>query len=190
MRKISTCLAVLLFSFIGVLAQKDLSGSLTQHVTKVTFVEPGIAHEFPLGRTSTFFLRGGLTASLATNYYNEITGVLFRPFASGSYRAYYNFSKRNLAEKNTEKNSANYFAILALYATPPLNKGTDYNTDLNNSLLNTGIVWGLQRNYRSGFSLDLNIGLGYLKGGNTEGFGVIGEFNIGWWFGAKGGKKD
>ena len=190
MKKKSTSLLFLLFSFSCLFAQHEQKERLTEPVTKITFIEPGIAHEFPLGRSTTFFLRGGLTATLATDYNDEIKGVLFRPFVSGSFRAYYNFAKRNLMERNTAKNSANYIGFLYLNATSPLNKGTDYDLDLNKSLLNAGVVWGLQRNYPSGFSLDLNIGPGYVKGGNTSGFSIIGEFNIGWWFGKKNKNRD
>ena len=67
----------------------------------------------------------------------------------------------------------------------PLNKGGDYNSQLNNGLLNTGVVWGFQRNYPSHFSLDLNIGLGYVKAGTVNGISPIGELNIGFWLGKK-----
>ena len=176
---------VFLISFIESSAQENETDRKTVPVTKITFIEPGIAHEFPVGRTQTLFVRAGLTATLATDYYDEITGVLFRGFGSASYRVYYNFEKRSLMEKNTSRNSANYFALLVLAGTQPLNKGEDYDTDLNNSILNTGIVWGFQRNYPSRFSLDLNLGLGYLKAGNREGVGFLGELNIGLWLGKR-----
>jgi hypothetical protein len=157
---------------------------VTEGVTKITFLEPGIAHEFPLGTSTTFFLRGGMTASLALDdYYYDDIKVLFRLFAASSFRAYYNFRKRELLEKNTAKNSANYVALLAILASPPLNKGNDYDPTYNNTLLNTGVVWGMQRNYPSGFSLDLNIGLGYVKSGSDMLISPVGELNIGWWLG-------
>jgi len=158
---------------------------VTEGVTKITFIEPGIAHEFPLGPSTTFFLRGGMTASLALSYYNEIARILFRPFVSSSFRVYYNFRKRALMEKNTARNSANYVALLALFATSPLNKGNDYDPVYNKTLVNTGFVWGMQRNYPSGFSLDLNIGIGYLRSGSDLLIGGVGELNIGWWLGKK-----
>jgi hypothetical protein len=166
-------------------SQKNESEKLVVPVAKVTILEPGIAYEFPIGKKSTLFLRSGLTASLATDYYDEITGVLFRVFGSASGRVYYNFEKRNMMEKNTARNSANYFALLFLAATSPLNKGTDYDQELNNSLINTGIVWGMQRNYNSRVSLDLNIGIGYASAGDNSGVSPIGELNIGIWLGKK-----
>lgn len=185
MKITSTCLISLLLPFIALFSQQEQQNPYTEPVTKITFIEPGIAHEFPLGKSVTFFLRGGLTATTAVDYNDNFKGLLFRPFGAGSLRAYYNFAKRDLREKNTAKNSANYFAFLLIAATPPLNKDTNYDQDLNKTLINTGVVWGLQRNYPSNFSLDLNVGLGYVAAGNTSGLGLIGEFNIGWWLGKR-----
>jgi hypothetical protein len=72
-----------------------------------------------------------------------------------------------------------------MVATEPLNKWSNYDPNLNSSMLNVGVVWGLQRNYPFGLSLDLNIGLGYVKVGYESGITAIGEFTIGWWFGKK-----
>jgi len=158
--------------------------AFTVNVTKVTFIEPGIAHELPLGRTSSFFMRGGLTATLAENFYGG-NSFLVRPFVSSSLRAYYNSEKRKLKELNIANNSANYFALLLIVATSPINKTEDYDPGHNEALFNSGLVWGMQRNYPSGFSLDLNIGAGYLKGGTSKGFGPVAELNIGWVIGKK-----
>ena len=118
-----------LFSFLFLtnmaFAQYKDDRPVTEGVTKITFLEPGIAHEFPLGTSTSFFLRGGMTASLAVDdYYYDDIKVLFRLFAASSLRVYYNFRKRGLLEKNTAKNSANYVALLAILASPPLIKAT------------------------------------------------------------------
>ena len=183
MKMIFILLFFLILTNLAFAQYKEQDPQVTEGVTKITFIEPGIAHEFPLGKSTTFFLRGGMTASLALDYYDEISSVLFRLFAASSFRLYYNFKKRGLLEKNTAKNSANYVALLGILASPPLNKGTDYDPDYNETLVNTGVVWGMQRNYPSGFSLDLNIGLGYVKRGSQFLFSPLGELNIGWWLG-------
>lgn len=164
---------------------KKASEQFTTDVTKITFIEPGIGHEFAVGRNTSFFLRGGMTATPARDYDGEVTGLLYRPFLSTSYRAYYNAAKRMEMEKNTERNSANYIALLFLGYSSPLNPGHDYDHSYNNVMINTGVVWGMQRNYPSGFSLDLNLGLGYQKVGDISGLNLIGEFNIGWCLGKK-----
>ncbi|MEM9895295.1 MAG: hypothetical protein AAF789_02900, partial [Bacteroidota bacterium] len=59
-------------------------------------------------------------------------------------------------------------------------------TDLDNFTI--GPVWGIQRNYASGFHLDLSIGLGYITGGSDESFAIenavtpIGNFELGFRF--------
>jgi hypothetical protein len=189
MKIISVLSAFLLLHASIIFAQKEKNEQRTEDVTKITFLEPGVAHEFAVGKTATFFLRGGLTTSVALDYDDNITGILIRPFVSTSLRAYYNFKKRELLGKNTAKNSANYFALLAIVATSPLNKGTDYDPVYNKALLNTGVVWGLQRNYPVGLSLDLNIGLGYVKAGSTMGVSPVGELNVGLWLGKRNKNK-
>lgn len=163
-------------------AQRTDGEKNVNSVTKITFLEPGLAQEIAIGNSTTIMLRAGLTATLAVDEYDdEITGLLPRIFGSSSLRTYYNFKKRNEQEKNTTNNSANYVGLLALYSTKPLTKRTDYDLDLNNPILNLGIVWGMQRNYPSGFSLDLNIGPGYARAGNViSNFAVVGEFTLGW----------
>jgi hypothetical protein len=184
-KNIFLLLSLFIINHVTLYAQQDEDEVRTVSVTKITVLEPGIAYELPVGGKSSLFFRTGLTATLATDYYDEITGVLFRVFGAASGRVYYNFEKRNLQERNIKNNSANYFALLVLVATQPLNKGNDYDTDLNKSILNTGIVWGMQRNYPSRFSLDLNLGLGYVKAGNISSFSPVGEFNIGFRLGKK-----
>jgi hypothetical protein len=181
---------LILFSFFLLsenFAQGKEKQQFTEHVTKLTFLEPGIAHEFPVGRVQSFFLRTGMTATLANDNYNEeIAGVLLRLFGSASFRVYYNSEKRLLDEKNVSRNSANYFALLFLSATKPLNSPDFYyDQRLNNALINAGLVWGIQRNFPSRFSLDLNIGLGYVKAGSLTGLSPLGELNLGFWLGKK-----
>src|SRR5690606_37975213 len=113
--------------------------------------------------------RIGFTPTIATDYNNELTGLLIRPFVSLSFRNYFNFHKRELMEKNIRRNSGNYFALLTMVASKPLNQDKDYDENLNNRMVNVGIVWGMQRNFSSRFSLDLNIGAGYAKMGHSSG---------------------
>jgi hypothetical protein len=183
-------LALLLTISAGVVAQNKFQQ--TQKVFKLTFLEPGVGMEFPLGKSTTLLTRVGLTATLAEridiNDFSEHFTFLFRGFFSASGRYYYNFEKRKLMGKNNERNSANYMALLFLAATKPVNKNNAYayESRYHNVLINTGFVWGLQRNYPSHFSLDLNIGLGYTQAGHSwRQFSPIGEFNIGFWLGRK-----
>ena len=72
---------------------------------------------------------------------------------------------------------------------------SDHYFENNRRPINTaGIVWGMQRNYKSRFSLDFNVGLGYLfttatlpdNNGHTikENVGKlssVGQLNLGFW---------
>src|SRR5690606_10719167 len=107
-----------------------------------------------------------------------------------SFRNYFNFHKRELMEKNIRRNSGNYFALLTMVASKPLNQDKDYDENLNNRMVNVGIVWGMQRNYSSRFSLDLNIGAGYAKMGHSSGISPIGEINLGLWLGKRTENKE
>ena len=179
--KTKQLLTVLLLFISFASASQKRYGMYTNDVFKVTVIEPGLSYEFGLGKNTTLFLRGGMTATLATDYNDNITGVLFRPFLPASHRTYYNFRKRELIEKNISNNTGNYFAFLLMAATKPINEGKDYHRSQNNNIINAGFVWGMQRNYASRFSLNLNIGLGYRKMGYEEGIMPIGELNIGFW---------
>jgi hypothetical protein len=66
-------------------------------------------------------------------------------------------------------NSMNYLGPIAqvIYTKQPF---TEYGVEEANRrpLTMIGAQWGLQRNYNSRFCLDLNLGLGYQFGKNTE----------------------
>ncbi|HEX2629992.1 MAG TPA: hypothetical protein VHM26_13295, partial [Chitinophagaceae bacterium] len=100
-----------------------------------------------------------------------------------------NFGRRVEKGKYIGRNSANYVALLVLGATSPIGDAKDYNQTYNNPMLNAGVVWGLQRNFRGRFSVDLNIGVGYGKVGDYERTIPVGEFNIGMWLGSKHGER-
>jgi hypothetical protein len=67
--------------------------------------------------------------------------------------------------------------------------------EINRRACNTvGVVWGFQRNYRKRFSLDLNLGLGYLFSTatvldntgqtvreNLGEFTTLGQLTLGFW---------
>lgn len=179
-------LVFILFFQFNTYAQKYGTYSHTEKVYKVTIIDPGISAEAPLGRSTTIYSRIGLTPTIAADYDNEISGVLIRPFVSLSFRNYYNFQKRELMEKNIRKNSGNYFALLSMIAGQPLNKSKNYDYRLfDTRIANVGVVWGMQRNYSSRFSLDLNIGIGYAGIGRNRGISPIGEFNLGIWLGKR-----
>ena len=80
-------------------------------------------------------------------------------------------------------NSMNY---LAPAYTATAIKNAAGNSQLINIL---GVVWGMQRNYASRFSLDLNIGAGYLFNAtgysNNNSVQPMSQFTLGIWLNRK-----
>lgn len=123
--------------------------------------------------------------------------VDFDPGLSLQYKYYYNSAKRAAKNKRTEMNSLNYIGPVAgIIFYDEQTMYSLYDTQKNHRTLNSvGFVWGLQRNYRSRFSLDLNCGLGYAFGKSTipveyatrlvtKNFGevrILGQINLGFW---------
>jgi hypothetical protein len=172
-----------LISLTIAIAQKQTNDDLrTVPVYTLTFLEPGAGIELPLGKQSTAKLRAGITATLGVNEFENDLKFFPRPMGSLSFRYYYNFAKRDDNGLNTDFNSANYVAILGMYAAETFRKDVLLaRYDITSSLLNAGVVWGLQRNYKKRFSLDLNVGAGFVSNGDVTGYSIIGEFTLGIW---------
>lgn len=98
-------------------------------------------------------------------------------------------------EKRTEMNSMNYIAFISEVIFSKMGLSDDYFDEENRRpITRLGVGWGLQRNYRQRFSLDLNLGLGYMFGkGTTYDYynqakektvsmpTMMGQINIGFW---------
>lgn len=181
--KLVPTILFLLLSFYSS-AQKD---RFTENVLTATFLEPGISFETSLANKFTAKFRTGITGSFQRNYVvpNQQYVVFVRPFISASGRYYYNFKQRIEKGKNTNRNSANYIAILGIYGFSSFTKNDPIYIVESTRQINAGAVWGLQRNYKNRFSLDLNLGIGYLGTPVTSNFGLIGEFTLGIWLGKK-----
>ncbi len=171
--------------------------TVLQDVTKITLINPGLSYEKALGNFQTIQLHAFMNTSAALGYSSALgwSGELyFDPAFSAQYRYYYNYSNRLNKGKRTAMNSLNYFAGVyqGVFSKAPVL--TDNPEQQKRRGIHTiGAVWGLQRNYRSRFSLDLNLGLGYLFAKSTElrngipvesNYGTVtvpGQINIGFW---------
>ena len=80
------------------------------------------------------------------------------PFVSSGLKWMYNFEKRVQKEKNTTNNAANYFGLQTKFSF-----GNNNSSVFQNQALLTDVHWGLQRNLGSKFTINTNIGLGYLQ---------------------------
>ena len=107
-------------------------------------------------------------AFLSTSFYigyssslGNTSSIDFYPALGLQYRFYYNAAKRQAQGKRTEMNSLNYLSAIAETSFYKVTVSSDGEEDLRSSNA-FGIAWGISRNYLKRFSLDLNIGLGYV----------------------------
>ena len=174
----------------------------TANVTKVTFINPGFSYEKSIARFQTLYVQAFMNTSATFSYSSSVgssSKFYFDPAATLQYRYYYNGAKRLAKEKRTEMNSMNYVtAVFESVFTKRHTRNINY-TEKNMRPINSlGLAWGLQRNYLKRFSLDLNVGLGYLFTTETvpSGFATtikenvgqltpMGQINIGLWLNRK-----
>lgn len=128
--------------------------------------------ELKLAEDQSATFGGGLLYSV---FYENINGEdnlegYTAPFFTSSYRNYY--KRKRVKKSNLKNNSGNYVGLYSIYSfkTLVMEGGDTFDTDLNSFAV--GPVWGFQRNYASGFHLDLSLGLGYLTGQSNEFFEV------------------
>ena len=122
----------------------------------VNILTPGLEYELGLTNTTTLDFRIGTGFAYRKGIFGEGYGVY--PIFNVQYRYYYNLKKRHDKGKNTTNNSANYLALSGAVQTgKPIIGNLEYYEDYFGVI---GPVWGLQRYYKSGFKLDLNLGGG------------------------------
>ena len=91
------------------------------------------------------------------------------PALTLGYRFYYNYNKREEKGKRTAMNSLNYLSPVFETSYSKNAISSDYLVEEKRRLMNTvGLVWGIQRNYMKRFSLDLQLGAGYLFANSME----------------------
>ena len=183
---LNPCLYILLIvaAHAG-LAQDENPHLGVTNVLKLNFFLPGISYEQKVGRYQTLNISGYLDGLIINNYENgrRQSHLVALPTFSMEFRNYYNLNKRDAKGKSTALNSGNYIAPLFLSR---YSRSTLPDPALVNQV---GAVWGMQRNYPKGFSLDLNGGLAYTINGNHlfnyDPIELIVQAKIGFWLGHK-----
>jgi hypothetical protein len=178
---------------------KDIGDSAdVTDVLKLTFLNPGIAYEKKVGKYQTFYAHAYMSTSFEITYtsnFGNHSDIYFDPAFNFQYRYYYNAIKRSQKKKRTAVNSMNYIAPDLSFLFSKTAISTAHLSEENRRLISQlGFVWGLQRNYPKHFSLDLNLGLGYMfaKGTvnqdsgtitreNKGHFAAILQLNLGFW---------
>jgi hypothetical protein len=189
------CLSLLICCFISVFSQ-DVTD--VTNVTKVTLLNPGLSYEARIGKFQTAYVQGFMNTSVYTSDYasseNPDYTFYIDPAATVQYRYYYNASKRAEREKRIDMNSMNYVGAVSEFIYSKMRLSSDYFEESSRRMVSRfGIVWGLQRNFEGHFSIDLNLGLGYLLAkGTTINYPqptttnvtmptFMGQLNIGFW---------
>jgi hypothetical protein len=200
----------LLFLFFMAFSTSCFAQEKTQseivNVTKINFLNPGISYEKPVGKFQSLVGQAFLSTTFSFGYssgLSELYGgssgfqsdISFDPALSLQYRFYYNYEKRQKKGKRTEMNSLNYFSPTLMTVFSKARISSSHYMETNRRAMNTvGVVWGFQRNYRKRFSLDLNLGLGYLfttarvpdntgqaVRENVGEFTTLGQLTLGFW---------
>lgn len=163
---------------IGFSANAQSQTNVEKKLYSVNFLLPGLEYEMGLSNNTTLDLRAGTGFGISGGSNRDTEFGIFLN-AHTQYRYYYNFNKRLRKDKNIDNNSANYIALNgSIDFGDPIIGDLQLSSDYGGVI---GPVWGLQRYYRSGFKLDLNLGAGY--GFNNLGgsyFSPIIGLRLGW----------
>lgn len=175
---------------------QDNEGDLTS-VVKITLVNPGISYEARVGRLQTIYAQVFMSASTRvteTIEHGVVYDLYIDPALALQYRYYFNLKARENKKKRTKMNNLNYIspAYEVVFSELPVG-----NYDLpveRRPIHRLGLLWGMQRNYKRRFALDLNLGPGFLFTTTTytdidsqqftrkeSTFILMGQINLGFW---------
>ena len=161
---------LVLINSIAAFSQPNKPTDITD-ITKATFFAPGISYEKRVGKFQALVGQAFLATAFAFSYSSSFGSNFYYsidPALSLQYRYYYNKNKRVAKGKRTEKNSLNYVSAMTETSYSKNSISSSYLTeDDRRPLYSFGIAWGFQRNYPKHFSLDLNIGGGYIYASST-----------------------
>jgi len=187
----------LLIISINSFAQEKMQTDIV-NITKVTFLDIGISYEKKVAKFQSILGQAFMNTSISIGYSSSLgntSSIKFDPALSLQYRYYYNYNRRQKKGKRTEMNSLNYLSPTFVTILTKKRISMSHYVENNRRPINTvGVVWGIQRNYNKRFSLDFNLGLGYLfttaslpdNTGQTikeniERFSTLGQLNLGFW---------
>lgn len=193
-----------LFLSAGICHAQSHTNTDVTNITKLTFLNPGISYETRVGKWQTIYAQGFLNTSAYFSWSSSLgtnSGVYFDPAATAQYRYYYNAANREAKGKRTEMNSMNYVAGIVETIFTQAAADEYHLKEVDRRPVTTiGCAWGIQRNGLKRFSLDLNLGIGYLftKGTmyngdystdthtvNVSKITGIGQLNLGFWLNKK-----
>jgi hypothetical protein len=192
-----------LFFSIAILAttncfSQDKESTGLSNITKVTFFNPGISYEKRIAKLQSLYGQIFMNTSFSIGYSDALgitSDIIFDPAITLQYRYYYNYGHRTADGKNTKMNNLNYVSFIIETTVITERILLVDHVEKNHPAINKlGIAWGLQRNYKKRFSLDLNVGPYYLFAKvtrqnstgefvteNVDEFTIAGQINVGFW---------
>lgn len=145
---------------------QDKGDATVTNVTKITFINPGASYEKSIAKRQTIYIQAFMNISGTIEYseYGGNTSTFYLdPAFTIQYRYYYSLKRRDNKGARTAMNSANYLTAVYQDVFSKRRISNDYYDETKRRAIHTvGIAWGMQRNYKRRFSLDLNLGVGYL----------------------------
>ena len=120
----------------------------------VYFIPLKVSYEHGIGNSNTVELSIGVTGE--TRFENDVVDFYLVPYAALAVKNFYNLERRQEKGKNTTMNSGNFWGLSIKYGYKPINSTIDYGF----GSIFIAPMWGIQRNYKSHFSLGLALGVG------------------------------
>lgn len=194
----------LLLTALNCSAQNDNEEGSSTGVTDITkfIFTAGFSGEKRIGKYQTLYAKVFTALAFSFEYSDGLgsdSRFYIDPAIVLQYRYYYNGRKREQKGKRTAMNSMNYIGPVYKNNFSKRAMSSNYLEEDNRRSINTlAIVWGLQRNFRSRISIDLNVGPGYIFTKDTDvysngqrytlqhrAFTLFTQFDIGLWLNRK-----
>lgn len=151
----------------------------TRDVFKISIA--GIQFEKAIAARQTLCANAYMYLSGSIGYSGNLgntSELYYDPTISLQYRYYYNLLSRKKNGKRTEMNTANFIApqFQTIFSKKRISSSF-FVEDKRRAIYSAGIVWGLQRNYKSRFSVEGYAGPVYLftHGRKPEGYRIVSE---------------
>ena len=147
----------------------------------LTILSPGLYVEQRLANKFTFLAGFDLAVSAsasASSDGNNQTFYALSPRVRGELRGYYNRKNQKL---DLNANSGNFAGLTSGYFMSPVASSLEEGRFMqSDNAFYIGPIWGIQRNYKTGFRLELTLGYGFITGDYVEQNGIfLGDFSLG-----------
>lgn len=158
---------ILVIPFIYSLGLFAQDVNLSDNQVNINLLPLTVSYERKIDMNKSFTFSGGVAyaiehrSSTSSNGTSSETNLKTLQFFSSSFRNYYT---RKRIKKDLENNSGNYLGVLALYVLKPSIEISNIIEHPQEAFYSIGPVWGIQRNYNSGFHLGLSLGMA-IQGG-------------------------